>query len=446
MTKFKTLSFFIFFYYTTLLFLGDLHAYSTANNQKFYIEDISITGNTKTKENVIYENLSFGIGDSLSEVQINSAIENLQKLEIFNNVKLLPRPGSKPGYLKLTIEIKERYWPSFRFKGGYSELDGWYLTPISFNLDNIFGLGNFTSLDITFGDRITSLNFLYINPNIFYSDFDFHFKIKVQVRQYVHYINDNKVVQNVPQGGYFLGLRSRDRFFKHFLFGWQLYSTQPDSFAKDASSDEKIYSFPEPLSSYSNEKLATSAFSLFFDWDNRDQPAYPVGGWWTGIWFTQADEQIGSQTNFGRFILDIRKYTHLFSQIALAARFKYGIISSSAPFYEKFYLGGPNTLRGYPDRSISPLGGGEQFVLGGLELRLPISRKNYPDHFLTGIIFFDTGANIIKSQKLESDKFKSSYGFGLRFRLPFIGLFRMDFAYPIDGGEKRIHFSLGHTF
>ena len=57
MTKFKTLFFIIIFYCTIFHFLGDLNAGSTANNQKFYIEDISIHGNTKTKENVISQTI-----------------------------------------------------------------------------------------------------------------------------------------------------------------------------------------------------------------------------------------------------------------------------------------------------------------------------------------------------------------------------------------------------
>ena len=165
-----------------------------------------------------------------------------------------------------------------------------------------------------------------------------------------------------------------------------------------------------------------------------------------GMWFTQSDKQLGSQFNFSRFIIDIRKYNRLFNQLVIAARLKYGFVSGNAPFYEKFYLGGPNSIRGYPDRSLSPVGGGDRQVLAGLELRIPVSKKRYPDHFLTGVIFLDTGTNIRESEKLTTDQFKSSYGFGLRFRLPFIGLFRMDFAYPFENDQKRIHFSLGHTF
>jgi outer membrane protein insertion porin family len=379
-------------------------------------------------------------------MKICAGVESLKELGFFKEATLHPRPGSKPGNLHLIIRVVESYWPSLRFKGGYSELDGWYITPISLNLDNILGFGNSTSLDITFGDRITSINLNYINPNIFDSDFDFHFKMALKGHQYVHYIEGTKLIQQVPQGGYFFGLRSMDSFFSHFLFGWEVYATQPDSLARYSGSDEINYVLPEPIALYSKDKFLTSAFTVFFNWDKRIQKTYPIGGWWTGIWFTQSDKQLGSQFNFSRFIIDIRKYNRLFNQLVIAARVKYGFVSGDAPFYEKFYMGGPNSIRGYPDRSLSPVGGGDRQILAGLELRIPISKKRYPDHFLTGIIFLDTGTNIVKSNKLSTEQFKSSYGFGLRFRLPFIGLLRMDFAYPLENDQKRIHFSLGHTF
>jgi outer membrane protein insertion porin family len=342
--------------------ISSLFAQDIKNENKFYIEKISVEGNSKTRLNVIYENLAFAVGDSLTEDQITAGIENLKRTEFFDEVTLSPRPGSKPGNLNLTIRVDEHYWPSIRFKGGFSELDGWYITPLSLNFDTIFGFGNLTSLDLTIGDRIASILLIYINPNIFNSDFDFHLRLGGRTRQYVHYIEGIKLIQNVAQGGYFVGLRSRDSFFRHFLFGWDVYTSEPDSVARGASSDEKFYIFPEPLYSHSKDKILTSAFSLFFNWDKRLQPNYPIGGWWIGFWFTQAGEQLGSTSEFSRLVVDVRKYTLLYNRLSLAARLKFGSVSSSAPFYEKFYLGGPNSLRGYPDRSISPLGGGDRLI------------------------------------------------------------------------------------
>lgn len=297
------------------------------SSKKFLIESIKVEGNTKSKEGVVYENLLFSVGDKLTENEILENIENINKLGIFKEVTFSPRAGSEPGNLHLTIQVKERYWPRIRFKGGYNEMDSWYLTPISLHFDNIFGFGNFTNFDFTIGDRITSLNFNYINPNIFKSGIDFHFGMHIKNHQFIHYLNDLRLKQNVPQGGYLIGFRSRERIFRKFLFALEAYVTTPDSFATYGSSNKKFYNFPEAIEQYVKDKWTTTAFSIYYNWDRRNQFAYPTRGWWTGFRFTQADKQLGGQVNFTRFIIDGRYYQHLFSGMVAAVRLKFGTIS-----------------------------------------------------------------------------------------------------------------------
>ena len=71
---------------------------------------------------------------------------------------------------------------------------------------------------------------------------------------------------------------------------------------------------------------------------------------------------------------------------------------------------------------------------------------NFPRHFLTGVVFYDIGQSWNDPDTFDEGNFKSSLGYGFRFNLPFIGLVRLDFAYPIPEYEMRVHLSLGHTF
>ena len=415
-------------------------------SKKFILEGITIEGNSKTRQSVIFENLPFAEGDSASEAEILDAIDYLNILKFFKEVTFSPRAGSEAGFLHLTIKVTERYWPMVRFKGGFSEMDSWYLTPISLHFDNIFGLGNFSNIDFTIGDRLTSLNYNYINPNIFRSGLDFHFQMAVRNHEFLHYIDDDRLKHNVPQGGFLLGFRSRDAYFRNFLFAYEAYATTPDTFATIGSSTKKFYNFPQQFDNAVGDTLRTAAMSIYYNWDRRDQISYPTSGWWTGFRFTQADKQLGSDVSFSRIVIDGRYYQQIYKGLVTALRLKYGYISPSAPFYEKFYLGGPNSLRGYADRSLSPDGGGNQLYQSGLEFRFPITRNRFPNHFVTGVLFWDSGANLEKNQNLDIDQIKSSFGFGFRFRIPFIGLLRLDMAYPINEGERQIHISLGHTF
>ena len=420
----------------------------TKEPDQFVIENISIEGNGKTKDYVVLENLSFGVGDSVTEADIQRGIDGLRGLHIFKDVILHPRPGSAPGRLNLTIQIEERKWPALLFKGGFNELNGWYLTPLSLNLDNIFGYGNFMSLNLTFGDRITRLNFDYINPDILDTGLDYYFTINLKNYQYINYIEDKQYKQQVPQAGYFMGLKSRSGLFSHFLFGWDIYTTRPDSFFTGKDSKDKFYDIPDQLSQYSLDGIVTSAFSVYFDLDTRDQYYYPTGGWWMGLRLARAENRLGSDTDFSKAVFDLRKYFGLYQHVVIAGRLRVGSVSASAPFFEKFYLGGPNSLRGFDDRSLSPQGGGDRLYQAGAELRFPIATKNFPRHFLTGVLFYDTGAALPADKVPEYSDLHSSAGFGFRFKLPFISLLRLDIAYPLntDADESRIQLSIGHTF
>lgn len=428
----------------TSFLLSPLQSQINDTENLFVIEAISVEGNSKSGDYVVLENVPYSIGDTLSEYDIRTGVEYLKSLEIFSEVNLHPRAGSEPGKVQLIFRVEERYWPQFRFKGGFSELDGWYITPVSFNLDNILGMGNFTELGITIGDRTARIDFNYLNPNIFDSDFDLLFNISARSQQVLHYIDGEELIQNVGRGGYELGLRPRDNFYKHFKFSLVGYSSIPDSFATRGK--EEIFDLPPEILKFSKEKQQTAGFLISFNMDQRDQPFYPTSGWWAGFRYFQADEQFGGKINFSRIIADLRGYYNPIAKVTLAARIKYGAVSSHAPFWEKFYLGGPNSLRGYDDRSLSPTGGGDRLYQAGVELRFPIGTRNYPKQLLTGVLFYDTGANLSISQKLTKDVLFQGMGFGLRLRIPYLGIIRMDMAYPVENGSKKIQFSLGHTF
>ncbi len=415
-------------------------------SEHFIVEKITVEGIRKTRPYVVTELLPYAVGDTLTEDAIHAGVEIIRQSHLFKSVTLKPRAGSMPGYLHLIFVISERYWPTLQFKGGYSELSGWYITPVSLNLDNLSGFGNRISVDLTWGYRIISLTANYLNPNIFDSDLDLIFRLKLNSQQFLYYIQDEQFLHTVGQGGFYTGFRSRSGFFRHVQFGWDRYGVMPDSFVVRTADAQRMDEVPVFIRRYIETKHATSAFTIDFNLDRRDLADYPMHGWWMGIWFTHAVTQLGGTDPFDRLVMDIRAYQRTVGHVVLAGRLKLGAVSGSAPFYEKFYLGGPNSLRGYPDRSLSPNSGGERLLHGNVELRFPITQRHFPQHFLTGALFVDGGSNILTDDSLNRNTLHGSYGFGFRFRLPFIRMLRMDFAWPMNGEESMIQFSIGHTF
>ncbi len=123
----------------------------------------------------------------------------------------------------------------------------------------------------------------------------------------------------------------------------------------------------------------------------------------------------------------------------LAIRLYYGTISGNIPFFEQFFIGGAETLRGYPEDRFW----GRNAALLSIEWRQPIEKA------FTGVLFVDIGhawgGYPTVNQFTQSSGFKPQvgFGFGIRVRTP-IGPLRVDYGIGRDGG--RTHFSIGQQF
>ena len=155
-----------------------------------------------------------------------------------------------------------------------------------------------------------------------------------------------------------------------------------------------------------------------------------------------------------RYLLRQSYYQPL-GKLTAAGSVRYGTISGfsgKAPLSIVdllFVAGGTNTVRGYPEGSLSAinvagfeLGGTDLLILNG-ELRFPISKR------LGGAAFVDAGNTFAHQQELSLGRLALGAGLGLRIRTPLAPL-RLDFGYPLSSefghSGVRIHFSIGQMF
>ena len=122
------------------------------------------------------------------------------------------------------------------------------------------------------------------------------------------------------------------------------------------------------------------------------------------------------------------------------------------PDYDKFYLGGINSLRGYDWLDISLIDedgakiGGEKFIQFNLEYIFPIVKKAG----LSGVAFFDSGNVYASSENVDFGDLFISAGGGIRWFSP-MGPIRLEWGYPInpDPGMRdtgRFEFAMGGAF
>jgi len=185
-----------------------------------------------------------------------------------------------------------------------------------------------------------------------------------------------------------------------------------------------------------------------------DDKIYPTKGTYFKSNFDIAASFLDSDSNFFRTTFDWRHYYNLGKKKVFVVRTKWGYLtefaeSSDVPFFEKFFLGGSSTIRGYKGRRIGPLDsdlyplGGKFFGVLNLEFRFPLYKKWY------SALFWDTGFLVDKPYQFSISKLKYGSGIGLRYKTKW-GFIRVDFAGKIgpdkDTSRTRIHVSFGLPF
>ena len=428
-------------------------AYSQVQNpaRQLTLEGIEIVGNTKTSANVIIRQLTVRPGDTFSPSEAPVILEanrrRLDKTNFFKDVDVYTRPGSEKGKVVFIIEIKERHWPYFQFEGGRSDLNGWYFVPASLRFDNAFGAGSRFGLKFQIGDRVSKLSLGYHNK--IFSDRAF---IDVELfgggQEFVHYFGDEKFTQDVDSGGLRLRLGCTQGLLKHVFIGYRGEDYNPDNFATRDTVELGAGQLPASISD-NLEKTKVSALTFGLYTDSRDNPAYPLKGFWGAVTGEVANSDLNSEAGFPKVTLDARFFQRVLNKSVFALHVKGGYTTGDAPFYERFYLGGAHSIRGYDDRRLTPAGWGTKLILTNTEFRFPLSKNNFPYHKTTGVLFFDAGGIWLPGQGVKLDDFFASMGFGIRVKLPVLGTTRFDFAFPlnkVDDNDFKFHISLGHTF
>lgn len=188
--------------------------------------------------------------------------------------------------------------------------------------------------------------------------------------------------------------------------------------------------------------------------DTLDNKIYPTKGSCSVINFNLSDSALGSDANFYKIEFENRFYWDLKKERVFVLRNKLGYEDEigdfqTIPFFEKFFIGGSSSIRGYKgrradllDKDNLPLGGRFYGILNS-EFRFPIYKKWY------GALFFDTGFLTNKPKEFKISRLKCGTGLGLRYRTKW-GFLRLDLGIKLgpvkEGKRERFHLSFGLPF
>ena len=181
-----------------------------------------------------------------------------------------------------------------------------------------------------------------------------------------------------------------------------------------------------------------SSFGLNYVYDSRDSNQTPREGHKVDLGVNYAG--LGGDVNTVTFSASGQKYWNLAWDTILSVNGEIGMVDSTnsddVPIFDRQFLGGARTLRGFEFRDVGPRDAASKEVIGGnsmgwlsVEYTVPLFEQ------VRGAVFYDAGFVNADSFDFNPSDIYSDAGVGLRLNLPF-GPLAFDYAVPIASPDE----------
>lgn len=408
-----------------------------ANKVRF--ERINITGNTVTRDKVIRRELKVIEGDYFSGTKLKNSTSNLYRLGFFENIEVKPRKGSSEDQMILDINLKERPTGSFSIGAGYSSYDN-LMGTFQISQDNLFGRGQKIAARARLGSKTTQFDVRFTEPWLFDRPLGLGVEVYKWEREDYDYTKDSL-------GG---ALRLS------FPVGLDEYTKASVKYSYDSSDISGIEDDAALALREMEGKNVTSSMTFALGRDSRDVLWNTTRGSVNRISYSYAGGILGGDVYFDRYEAKSGWFFPLPWKTVFFAQGQWGYVKGRSggklPIYQKYRLGGINTIRGFDFLSISPRDpetddriGGEKMMVYNLEYRFPL----LSEQGIVGLVFMDAGNVYGDNQDWDFGEIKKSAGAGIRWYSP-VGPIRLEYGKNLDpkGDETSggFEFALGGSF
>ncbi len=410
--------------------------YDIKKGPKVYFERIDIVGNTKTRDKVIRREFKVAEQGLFDAAALRRSNENLNRLDYFEEINISTTPGSQEDRMNLKVEVKEKMTGSFSVGAGYSAVDQFTVMG-SIAQRNLFGRGQRLSLDAYLSGNTNRYSLNFTEPWLFDIPLSLGATVYNWIRQYDSYNKDS--LGGSLDLGYLL--------FGEYTRGYVTYTYD------DANVTNVQANAPSQIQN-SAGRNTTSSVRLTLRRDSRDVLFNTSKGSLNSASVEYAGGPLGGTSQFTRYLASSGWYFPLFWGTTFFINGKAGYIAENGkvPDYEKFYLGGINSIRGFKYNTIGVIDpktgqneGGDQMVQFNLEYIFPL----FPSFGFKGVLFFDTGNVYNQGDTIDAGKFKKTAGLGVRWYSP-MGPLRLEWGWNLDPkpGEdsNNWEFSIGTFF
>ena len=429
--------------------------FQVQQNNIVYVDHIDITGEGDTPKYIFAREVPFKEGSIFNYSKVQRGQNKLMNLGFLNDAQIDITPTNDINKVDVGYNIVEGRPGMFTAGVAMSSLDGLY-GDISISHLNLFHRAQHLTARAMFGKRILDYTVSWYTPWVY--DRPVGFGIDAfDTRRYRSY-RDTYSAYTEKRKGFRLNVGPR---FNDDIYGLNFSYSLEGIHIYDIDS---IYS-GEEANGLVEGRSTQSTFGVTFARDTRDSIFDATEGSKNSInldltggpFMGNVDiYKVNLKSAYNFTLLNIGKDYPIVLMIGQRAGSvkAYGR-TSIVPAYERIFLGGADTVRGYETTGqIGPETGGEVYYIGNVELKFPIAREGRRT-LAQLAAFFDIGnswknLNDVRFKTGENvGDFKMGVGFGLRIVTPSLPI-RLDWGYGLNhkSGEKRgyIYFSMANLF
>ncbi|MDR3054218.1 MAG: outer membrane protein assembly factor BamA [Zoogloeaceae bacterium] len=419
--------------------------------KRVYVRRINVTGNTRTRDEVIRREMRQMEGGWYNAEQVKISRERVDKLDYFTDVTVEtpPVPGTAD-QLDVNLNVTEKPTGNIMLGAGFSKEEKVMLSG-SLSQNNIFGSGKHLTLGVNTSKLNRVLSLSYTDP--YYTIDGISQGVDVYHRTFKPTSSTIDIgdYESASTGaGIRFGFPISER--ESIGVGLAIDHTKIDVYSRSP------WRYQEFVREYGKSNITLPATAWWAS-DGKDSAIFPTRGV-----YQRASAEValpGGDLQYWKLTYQYQRYFPLSKRFTLMVNGEVGIAdgfgkNSDLPFYKNFYVGGINSVRGYASSSLGPVDeyddnerlGGNRKVVGNVEVLWGL--PGYDKSLRMGW-FLDAGQAYNKGRKHSNydDSIRMSTGLSLSWISP-IGPLKFSIANPLNDKKgddtETFQFQMGSTF
>lgn len=416
--------------------------------RRVYVRRINVTGNTKTRDEVVRREMRQIESSWYDGEKINKSRTRVDRLGYFDEVTIeTPAVAGTTDQVDVNVNVKERPTGSLMVGAGFSSTEKLVLSG-AIQQQNLFGSGNFVGLSVNTSKINTVYSLAYTNP---------YYTVDGVSRGFDIYHRNYDTSSLTSLAAY--GARSSGGGVR---FGVPV--TEDDTINYGLSYDRttlkvdstSLLIYQNYVRDFGNTN-STVLGSAGWARETVDSRLYPTKGYVQRI--SSEVGLPGGTLRYYRLGYQQQSFYPLSRKLTLAFNGEFGYANGYAghllPFFKNYYAGGIGSVRAYEPSSLGPvdastgqrLGGNRRLILNG-ELLFPMPGVGLDKSVRLGA-FVDGGQVWGADEKFDLGTLRYSYGLSLAWSSP-VGPLKFSFGQPINRKEgdklQRLQFQMGTVF